>query len=50
VNTVFQRSRRDITEAITYLRDAAENVNILSEKVKDDPTLLLRREDDGEEQ
>jgi phospholipid/cholesterol/gamma-HCH transport system substrate-binding protein len=50
VNTVFQRSRRDIAEAITYLRDAAENVNIFSQKVKDDPTLLLRREDDGDEQ
>lgn len=51
LNTLFQRSRRDINEAMTYIRDAAENVNILSEKLKDDPTLLLRRadeEDDGQ--
>jgi phospholipid/cholesterol/gamma-HCH transport system substrate-binding protein len=50
VNTIFQRSRRDITEAITYVRDAAENLKTFAEKVKDDPTLLLRREDDGEDQ
>lgn len=49
LNTVIQRSRHDLQETITSLREAAENVNVLSEKVKDDPTLLLRHEDEGEE-
>ncbi len=50
LNGMIQRSRRDLQETITSLRDAAENVNVLSEKLKEDPTLLLRHEDEGDEQ
>jgi phospholipid/cholesterol/gamma-HCH transport system substrate-binding protein len=48
LHTVVAQSRRDLLETIGFLHDTAENVNALSEKLKDDPTLLLRHEDEEE--
>jgi phospholipid/cholesterol/gamma-HCH transport system substrate-binding protein len=48
LGALLQHSRRDLIDTITYLRETAENVNVLSEKLKEDPTLLLRHEDEDE--
>jgi phospholipid/cholesterol/gamma-HCH transport system substrate-binding protein len=48
LNSVIAQSRRDILETIGLLHDTAENVNTLSEKLKDDPTLFIRHEDEDE--
>jgi phospholipid/cholesterol/gamma-HCH transport system substrate-binding protein len=50
VNAILAQSRRDIVEIIDLMRETAENFNALSAKLKDDPTLLLRREDEGDSQ
>jgi phospholipid/cholesterol/gamma-HCH transport system substrate-binding protein len=48
LNALLAQSRHDIIETIDLLRETAENVSALTEKLKDDPTLLLRREDDSQ--
>ncbi len=45
LSSVLAQSRRNLVETIGLLRDTAENVSVLAEKLKDDPTLLLRHED-----
>jgi phospholipid/cholesterol/gamma-HCH transport system substrate-binding protein len=46
LNMLLTQSRRDLVEAIGYLRETAENTSALSQKLRDDPTLLLRGESD----
>jgi phospholipid/cholesterol/gamma-HCH transport system substrate-binding protein len=48
MNSVLTQSRRDLVEAIGYLRETAENTSALSQKLRDDPSLLLRGESDGD--
>ena len=43
-NTLLVQSRRDVVEAAGYLRETAENASALTQKLRDDPTLLLRGE------
>lgn len=43
-NTLLVQSRRDVVEAASYLRETAENASALTQKLRDDPTLLLRGE------
>jgi ABC-type transporter Mla subunit MlaD len=35
------QSREEIVEAVKHLRDTAENMSVLSQRVRDDPSLLL---------
>lgn len=49
LNGLVAQSRHEILETVGNLRDASENASILTEKLKDDPTLLLRREEGGDE-
>ncbi len=48
MNTLLAQSRRDLVEAVGYLRETAENASALTQKLRDDPTLLLRGESDEE--
>jgi ABC-type transporter Mla subunit MlaD len=44
MNTLLAKSRQDFVESLGYLREAAENASALTQKLRDDPTLLLRGE------
>jgi phospholipid/cholesterol/gamma-HCH transport system substrate-binding protein len=48
-NSLLTQSRGSVVETVSFLRETAENVSALSQKLRDDPTLLLRREDGDEE-
>ena len=50
LNTILARGRRDLLETLTLLRETAENVSALSERLRDDPTLLLRHESEEDSQ
>lgn len=38
---ILVQSREDLVEALAYLRETAENMTVFSQKVRDDPSLLL---------
>jgi phospholipid/cholesterol/gamma-HCH transport system substrate-binding protein len=50
LNTILARGRRDLLETLTLLHETAENVSALSERLRDDPTLLLRHESEEDSQ
>ncbi len=49
LNTLLAQSRHEVVEAIGFLRETAENVSALSQKLRDDPSLLIRGEGEGED-
>ena len=49
LDTILAKSRRDLIEAVSYAREAAENASAFTQKIRDDPTLLLRGEGEGNE-
>lgn len=49
INSLLAQSRGPVVETMNFLRETAENVSALSQKLRDDPSLLIRRENgDGE--
>jgi phospholipid/cholesterol/gamma-HCH transport system substrate-binding protein len=49
INSVDLQSRHEVIEAIAYLRETAENMSALSQRLRDDPSLLIRGESEGDE-
>jgi phospholipid/cholesterol/gamma-HCH transport system substrate-binding protein len=49
VNAILVQSRHEVIEAIAYLRETAENLSALSQRLRDDPSLLIRGESGDEE-
>jgi phospholipid/cholesterol/gamma-HCH transport system substrate-binding protein len=49
INTVLVQSRHEVIEAIAFLRETAENMSALSQRLRDDPSLLIRGEEGDEE-
>ncbi len=47
-SNLIQQTRDNLVETIRSARDVAENLAIFSEKVKDDPSLLIMGESDGD--
>jgi len=45
---VLLQSQEDITESAGHLKETAENMRIFSERIKEDPSLLLLGGDEGE--
>jgi phospholipid/cholesterol/gamma-HCH transport system substrate-binding protein len=41
VNAILAQTQHQVIEIVTRLREAAENASVLTEKVRDDPSLLL---------
>jgi phospholipid/cholesterol/gamma-HCH transport system substrate-binding protein len=48
-NNLLAQNRGSLVEIVGYLRETAENLSALSQKLRDDPTLLLRGESGDEE-
>lgn len=46
VNLLMLQSREDVSEAMTYFRETTENMSEFSEKIRDDPSLLLLSSDE----
>jgi ABC-type transporter Mla subunit MlaD len=44
VNGLLARSRQDLAETVVFLRETAENASALTQRLRDDPTLLIRGE------
>jgi ABC-type transporter Mla subunit MlaD len=44
VNGLLARSRQELAETIIFLRETAENASALTQRLRDDPTLLIRGE------
>jgi ABC-type transporter Mla subunit MlaD len=49
VNTLLAQSRHEVIEAIGFLRETAENMSALSQRLREDPSLLIRGESEGDE-
>lgn len=45
---VLLQSQEDITEATGHMKETAENMSVFSERIKEDPSLLLLGGDEGE--
>ncbi len=41
-NTILTQTRQQLVEAVGFVREAAENASALTQKLRDDPSLLLR--------
>ena len=46
VNGLLARSRQELAETIGFLRETAENASALTQRLRDDPSLLIRGESD----
>lgn len=49
VQLMVTQSRENLVEGLAYLRDTAENMAVFSEKIREDPSLLLLGGSDGDE-
>ncbi|MBU0551583.1 MCE family protein [Myxococcota bacterium] len=49
VDRLLRQSREDAVEAINGLKETMDNLTVFSEKIKEDPSLLLLREGEDEE-
>lgn len=48
VNTMLAQTNRQVVETIGMIREAAQNAAVFTEKIRDDPSLLLLGDDDDD--